>query len=97
MIATHGCGARWTQGGNRTGHCCTCHRTFSSEEAFESHRTPDGPTLCVDPATLLKRDGTPRWETFIDSAGCEVWRSTRKMSDAARVALRAKDKRVVKV
>ena len=87
MIAHHGCGATWTQGGNRTGHCAgECHRTFSSEEAFEAHRK-DG--HCLDPATLLKKDGSPAWETFTDSSGCLVWRSTRKMSDAARARFKA--------
>jgi hypothetical protein len=83
--ASHSCGATWHQIASRTGHCCTCHRTFSSEEIFEAHRTPDGPTPCVDPVTLLKKDGAPRFEAFTDLAGCEVWRSTKRMSDA-RVA-----------
>lgn len=89
MIATHGCGARWDQGrGSSIGHCAgECHRTFASEAAFEAHRK-DG--HCLDPATLLNKDGTPRFETKTDRVGCEVWRSTKRMSDADRARLKAK-------
>lgn len=89
MIASHGCGARWSQGGNTTGHCCSCHRTFHSEKAFEAHRTPDGEAPCVDPATLLAKDGKPRFETVVDSVGCEVWWSTRRMDAAGKARLNA--------
>ena len=90
MIAHHGCGATWVQNGSRTGHCASCHRTFHSEEAFDAHRF-DG--VCVDPGTLLRKDGSLAWETRTDSAGCEVWRTTVKLSPAARArfaALKAK-------
>lgn len=86
MIATHACGARWVQVASRTGHCCGCHQTFASEKFFEAHRL-DG--TCLDPATILKKDGTPRFETFTDRAGCQVWRSTTHMSEAARARLKA--------
>jgi len=83
-IARHSCGAVWHQIASRTGHCCgpQCHRTFASEEVFDGHRLNG---VCLDPATLLNEDGTPRFETFTDLAGCEVWRSTKRMS-AARIA-----------
>jgi hypothetical protein len=88
MIAKHGCGAQWVQVASRTAHCAglECHRTFASEKAFQAHRTEG---KCLDPAMLLRKDGRPRFETFTDRAGCEVWRSTDRMSDASRAKLRA--------
>jgi len=88
MIARHSCGAQWVQVASRTAHCCglDCHRTFASEDVFEAHRL-DG--VCLDPATLLNKDGSPRFETKTDRVGCEIWRSTKQMSDAARARLRA--------
>jgi len=60
MIASHGCGASWVQRGSQTGHCCGCHRTFSSEDAFDMHRsdTPDM-RVCADPADCKRPDGSP--------------------------------------
>ena len=91
MIARHSCGAQWVQVASRTAHCTglKCHRTFSNEAAFEAHRT-DG--VCFDPATLLNKDDTRRFETFTDRAGCEVWRSTKRMSLVARARFEAMGK-----
>jgi len=75
MIARHSCGARWVQFASRTGR----HHTFANEDVFEAHRS-DG--ACIDPATLLRKDGSPRFETKTDRVGCEVWQSTARMSDA---------------
>jgi hypothetical protein len=89
MIATHACGARWRQIASRTGHCCglECHRTFANEAAFDAHRDEG---VCVDPLTLLNRDGKPRFEVFTDPAGCQVWRSTKRMSPEVRARLQDK-------
>ena len=74
---------------SRTGHCCgiNCHRTFSSEQVFDAHRVEGA---CIDPATLFDKKGNPRFETFTDRAGCEVWRSTKRMSEATRAELEAR-------
>jgi hypothetical protein len=83
MIARHSCGAQWVQVQSRTSHCAglDCHRTFANEPVFEAHRI-DG--KCLDPATLLSKDGTPRFKTKTDRVGCEVWQSSAVMSEAAR-------------
>ena len=88
MIASHSCGAKWHQIASRTGHCAgrQCHRTFANEAAFDAHRNEG---VCCDPASLLNRDGKPRFETVTDSAGCEVWRSTKRMSPDALARLKA--------
>lgn len=36
MLNTHSCGARW--GGAGRSHCGGCHRTFSSDSAWQRHR-----------------------------------------------------------
>ena len=61
MIASHSCGVSWVQRGSQTGHCCGCHRTFASEDAFDLHRsdTPDGGRRCADPADRKRLDGSP--------------------------------------
>jgi len=92
MIARHSCGAQWIQVASRTGHCCglQCHRTFANEDVFDAHRR-DG--ACIDPATLLNADGSPRFETKTDRVGCEVWQSTKRMPESTRArfaALKAK-------
>lgn len=50
-IVAHGqCGIKWTQVGNRTGHCSGCHLTFQGERAFDNHQTiKDGRVTCLDP------------------------------------------------
>jgi hypothetical protein len=80
MIATHGeCGAEWQQSGNKTGHCSGCHRTFSGISTFDAHqRIVDGRNVCLDPAELIDKNGRPRFRTFTDKAGCEVWRSAKE-------------------
>ena len=55
---THSCGARWT--GTRPAHCAACHVTFSSDAAFDAHRRGGG--VCLDPATAVHADGSPRFE-----------------------------------
>jgi hypothetical protein len=77
MIASHSCGTRWVQVGNRTGHCAACHRTFSGLRAFDDHQSiRDGKNVCTDPGTLLDKAGEPRYRTFTDRADAVVWRST---------------------
>jgi hypothetical protein len=70
-------------GGCRT-HCSTCHRSWSSlREAhctlccrhFVSHKVADrhwGPDGCMDPATMLKRDGRP-WFQARERPGGVTW------------------------
>lgn len=41
------CGSRWS--GFNTAHCPSCHRTFTTPNNFDAHRSTKG---CVDPATL---------------------------------------------
>jgi len=77
-IATHGCGARWHQAGNRTSHCAACHLTFSSTSVFDLHQR--GGT-CADPASLLDKSGQPRLKTFTDSEGCTIWRSAAEIPE----------------
>lgn len=43
------CGAQY--GGN-AGHCKACHRTFSSDSAFDKHLVSRVTAGCHDPATL---------------------------------------------
>lgn len=62
QIGTCRCGARWVQHGNRTGHCSTCHRTFTSLAAFDAHqRMLDRAPWqeCVDPASQVHATGEP--------------------------------------
>jgi hypothetical protein len=71
------CGTRWRQIGNRTGHCGSCHCTFSSLTAFDDHQSMQhGKSVCADPAELLTKAGEPRYRTFTDPLGAVVWRST---------------------
>jgi hypothetical protein len=81
--ATCRCGARWHQAGNRTGHCAACHRTFSGITTFDAHqRMADGRSICLDPSDLtIKATGGPRFKTFIDTEGAEVWRSAADRPD----------------
>lgn len=71
------CAAEW--GGQRTGHCTRCHRTFSTETNFEAHLIIDkGPgvykvTDCVDPINLLKKDGSPRFKARRNAHGTDVY------------------------
>jgi hypothetical protein len=39
-------------------HCVTCHRHFSSPSVLDYHLRTVG---CVDPATVTRRDGRPRF------------------------------------
>lgn len=61
------CGCRWHQKGNQSGHCSQCHRTFSSEFAFDKHQTiNDGIVTCRDPEALglvsrVDKYGTAQW------------------------------------
>lgn len=55
MVATCSCGARWT--GTSIAHCAACHRTFSSDSAFDMHRVD---LKCVDPESMKKKDGKPK-------------------------------------
>ena len=49
--------------GFKTCHCAACHRTFTSVEAFDRHqRLEDGGIVCLDPATLQRRDGLPLYD-----------------------------------
>ena len=50
-------------------HCVVCHQTFASDEVFLRHQTDGG---CVDPGTILRKDGTPRFER-VDRKGGPVW------------------------
>lgn len=43
---------------HREGHCASCCRHFASNAAFDAHRYGDA---CVDPATLSRQDGRPRF------------------------------------
>ena len=46
-----------------TRFCCAgCHRAFSSMVPFNAHRGRRS-AVCLDPATLLAKDGTPRFVT----------------------------------
>jgi len=46
--------------GLRTCHCAACHETFTGVTAFDAHHVEneDGVTVCLDPATALKPDGS---------------------------------------
>lgn len=63
------CGREWTEAGDA--HCAACHRHFSSDSAFDRHQSMDhrpckghpqsrcyARSICHDPATLRKRDGS---------------------------------------
>src|SRR5450631_463265 len=77
MIASHACGVSWVQRGSQTGHCCACHLTFASEQAFDAHRvtTPAG-RGCIDPADCKRLDGSPALVQKHDGHGI-VWSRVR--------------------
>lgn len=53
------CGREWTA--KQEAHCAGCHRHFSSDSAFDAHISVDqAGSVHHDPATLRKRDGSPR-------------------------------------
>lgn len=67
------CGRQWSA--SRESHCAGCHRHFSSDSAFDAHQRLDhGPcdvggehgrtcqaiSVCLNPKTLTKGDGSPR-------------------------------------
>lgn len=67
MKTYDGSGCAWNQRGNETGHCSQCHRTFDSTEAFDWHQTVgERGMICRDPATILKKDGSPKYESRQD-------------------------------
>lgn len=56
------CDCRFT--GGITAHCSACHRTFTGVSPFGRHqRLAEGRTVCLDPATLTRRDGAPLMQT----------------------------------
>lgn len=72
-VATHcrSCHASWTRA-SKTAHCMTCHRTFSSPHAFDTHLQPVG---CKDPATIVARKtGVPKFGApTANKWGTPVW------------------------
>lgn len=74
MIARCRCGAEWQQHGNQSGHCATCHTTFSSNVAFDLHRRlVDGRPVCIPPAELRNRKGELVLEGRVDKIGTTQW------------------------
>ena len=72
------CDCRFT--GGITAHCSACHRTFTGVKSFDRHqRLTGGGRVCLDPAGLTRRDGTPLMQA--DRRG--YWQLTR---DDARPA-----------
>ena len=65
------CGARWHQVASRT--CATCHLTFSSEFAWELHKTGPHPRSCVDPSSLYTKAGERALRIKLDREGHAVW------------------------
>jgi hypothetical protein len=80
------CSRQWT--GDRPAHCAGCHRTFSSDSAFDEHQRLDhGPcasrpenrkqthrvcyarSVCLDPATLRRPNGSHRLVEFPTRSG----------------------------
>jgi hypothetical protein len=73
VITSHACGAVWVQHGSQTGHCCACHLTFASEQAFDAHRvTTQAGRGCLDPANKRLRDGSAAFIRKHDGQGI-VW------------------------
>ena len=72
-VARCACGARWHQIASRTSHCASCHETFSSEWAWEEHRTGPHPRTCLAPSLRTRKDGTPALRVKVDREGCAVW------------------------
>jgi hypothetical protein len=71
VIVCRDCGRRWTA--LQEAHCAACCRHFSSDSAFDLHQRLDhrpckghpnsrcnARSVCQDPKTLTKRDGSPR-------------------------------------
>lgn len=50
-------------------HCAVCHRHFKSDWAALEHHGPHG---CVDPATIVTKAGTPRFE-LRDTPSGPMW------------------------
>jgi hypothetical protein len=46
------CGRNYPTG-ERGGHCTNCHQSFTSDSAFELHRTGPHPRTCLTPAQML--------------------------------------------
>jgi len=93
------CGREWTEAGDA--HCANCHRHFSSDSAFDLHQRLDhrpckghpqsrcaGVSVCQDPATLRKRDGSLRLVQLRTDAGL-TW-SEPEMSPEAIARLRGR-------
>lgn len=61
--------------GSAVAHCTACHRTFTGPSAFDAHQTLTAAgTVCHDPATLTREDGTPRYTTTRHTPdGNPVW------------------------
>lgn len=65
------CHASWRRT-SKTGHCATCHRTFSTPSVFDMHLLSRG---CTDPAEVRKRDGERKFADPEPNAfGTLVWR-----------------------
>ena len=74
-----GCESRWT--GTSRAHCAApgCHRTFSTPNLFDLHRSARGDRgTCLDPATVRNRHGE-RLLFFRDG----LWRGP-EMTDVER-------------
>ncbi len=55
------CGREWT--GHSEAHCASCCAHFTSDDAFDAHLThPGSDEDYYDPATLTRRDGSPRFK-----------------------------------
>ncbi len=50
-----GCHTTWSLTKTRWQHCVRCHRTFGGDEAAVRHLDREG--RCVDPATVLHKNG----------------------------------------
>ena len=64
--------------GEATCHCARCHYYFTSPSAFDLHQhLTDGQVACSDPASLRKKDGSPRMEVKRRTReGFGVWGTT---------------------
>lgn len=51
------------------GHCAACHRTFTSDSAFDRHFASLVTAGCRDPATVFDKKGRPKLE----------WNESRQM------------------
>jgi hypothetical protein len=86
-LVTHpACGTRFRQRGNQTGHCGACHHTFASGQAFAFHQRMIGErSVCLDPSTVTKRDGSPMYLTKHDGF-TEVWAYVTNVGERALTA-----------